>query len=168
MPLDNSLCKITTKNKLFVWLQMIHLKPLLSPRLLVDFHSEQNKQHHNRDPLTLFSPLCPLLAFQFVSGTNTHTHKQAISDEWFFGAESCGKTQVSPSAILHCWVWTNDVTTAARVAQWQTAYSATSSVAAPQGPGSDLFPVLHLSLSLTPSPPSGFSLSLIVPLFWLS
>lgn len=42
------------------------------------------------------------------------------------------------------------MTTAARATQWQTTYSTTSSVAAPQGPGSDLFPELHLSL-LTPS-----------------
>lgn len=60
-----------------------------------------------------------------------------------FWAKSCGKTEISLSATLHCWVWTNEVTTAAQVTQWQTAYSATSSVAAPQGPGSDLFPELH-------------------------
>lgn len=50
------------------------------------------------------------------------------------------------------------MTAAARVAQWQTTYSTTSSVAAPQGPGSDLFPELHLSL-LTSS---------FFPLSWLS
>lgn len=37
--------------------------------------------------------------------------------------------------------------TAAPVTQWRTAYSATSSVARPQRPRSDLFPELHLFLS---------------------
>lgn len=74
-------------------------------------------------------------------------HRLAI-----FGAKSCGKTENSLSAFLHCWVWTNEMTTAARVTQWQTAYSATSSVARPQGLGSDLFPELHFSLSLSLSP----------------
>lgn len=83
-------------------------------------------------------------------------HRLAI-----FGAKSCGKTEISLSAFLHCWVWTNEMTTAARVTQWRTAYSATSSVARPQGLGSDLFPELHFSLSLALSPfPSYLSVSL--------
>lgn len=74
-------------------------------------------------------------------------HRLAI-----FGAKSCGKTEISLSAFLHCWVWTNEMTTAAQVTQWRTAYSATSSVARPQGLGSDLFPELHFSFSLGLSP----------------
>lgn len=100
--------------------------------------------HHNCDLLTLnLSPLCLLLAFQFVIRTNPHTQRASVTRD--FWVKSCGKTEISLSATLHCWVGTNEVTTAARVTQWQTAYSATSSVAAPQGPGSDLFPELHLS-----------------------
>lgn len=77
-----------------------------------------------------------------------------MGEHWLaiFGAKSCGKTEISPSAFLHCWVWTNEMTTAARVTQWRTAYSATSSVARPQGLGSDLFPELHFSLWLGLSP----------------
>lgn len=89
-----------------------------------------------------------LWTFQFVANANpTHLGKRRLAI--FFGvAKSCGKTEISLSAFLHCWVGTNEVTTAARVTQWRTAYSATSSVARPQGPGSDLFPELHFSLSL--------------------
>lgn len=133
--------------------QRVHFKPLTSPGCWCVV----SVQHHNSDSLT--SHLFPHRSF--ISISICHQDKSPHTGQhWLviFGAKSCGKTAISLSAILHCWVWTNEMTTAARVAQWQTAYSATSSVAGPQGPGSDLFPELHLSLSLTLSPPSSASL----------
>lgn len=129
------ICRLTLKYTTEALKYFLQVDKTQSSRLTA-FFSACLKQLHNIDSLIFTS----LISFFQIVRTQTEHH--------FFGAEACGKTKISLSAFLHCWGWTNEWTTAARVTQWQTAYSATSSVAAPQGPGSDLFPELHLSLSL--------------------